>query len=95
MLKRYWFVFYPEDRYGPRNAGVTAVSREDAKELVLKNFDRIKYSEPLKRLEEKKDLEVIEDINVQLLDKDHVLPNIGPVIFRGIWFPRLNLYQEV
>ena len=95
MLKRYWFVIYPEWRYGPWNAGVTATSVKEAKELLLKNFIKINYFEPLERLKEQEEVEVIEDIDVQLLDKDHVLPNIGPVIFKGVWFPRLNMYEEV
>jgi len=33
----------------------------------------------------------IEDIDLQLLDPKHVLPNVGPVVFHGIWYPPLNL----
>lgn len=88
-------MIYPEWRYGAWNAGVTAASVEEAKELLLKNFIKINYSEPLQRLQEPREVEVIEDIDVQLLDKEHVLPNIGPVIFKGVWFPRLNMYEEV
>jgi len=95
MLKRYWFVIYPEQRYGSLNAGVTASSITEAKELLLKNFEKINYWEPLERLKEKADLEVIENIDVQLLDKELVIPNMGPVIFKGVWFPRLNMYYEV
>ena len=95
MLKRYWFVIYPEWRHGPWNAGVTAISVDKPKELLLKNFIKINYAEPLERLKEKEEVEVIENIDVQLLDKDHVQPNIGPVIFKGVWFPRLNMYKEV
>lgn len=95
MLKRYWFILYPEHRYGPFNVGVTAVSVGEAKELALKNFRKINYYEPLQLLEENEDVEVIENIDIQLLDKENVLPNIGPVIFKGVWFPRLNLYNEV
>ena len=93
MLKRYWFVLYPEWRYGPLNVGATANSIDEAKSLILKNFDKINYWEPLERL--KQNVEVIENIDIQLLDKEHVVPNMGPVIFKGVWFPRLNLYEEV
>lgn len=86
-------MIYPEWRYGPRNAGVTATSEEEAKELLLRNFIKIDYVETLERLNEK--VEVIENIDVQLLDKEHVLPNIGSVIFKGVWFPRLNMHEEV
>lgn len=95
MLKRYWFVIYPDWRYGPLNAGVTATSAAEAKELLVKNFTKINYAEPLKRLKEMNDLEIIEDIDVQLLDRLSVIPNMGPVIFKGVWFPRLNMHEEV
>jgi hypothetical protein len=34
-------------------------------------------------------LEVSQDIDVSTLDSGHVLPNIGSVVNRGVWFPRL------
>jgi hypothetical protein len=95
MLKRYSFVIYPEWRYGPLNAGVTATSAAEATELVVKSFIKINYAEALERLKELKNIEIIENIDVQLLDKEHVIPNMGPVIFKGVWFPRLNMYGEV
>lgn len=95
MLKRYWFVIYPNQRYGPFNAGVTAFSVQDARELLLKNFTKIHYLEPLQHMEEIGKVEVIENIDVQLLNQESVIPNMGPVIFRGVWFPRLNLHEEV
>ncbi|MGH9896159.1 MAG: hypothetical protein ACREA0_30045 [bacterium] len=30
---------------------------------------------------------VIEDVDVSTLDANHVLPNMGLVTVRGIWFP--------
>ena len=95
MLKRYWFVLYPNWRYGPLNVGATATSAEEAKELILKNFRKINYNEPLQVLETNENIEVIENIDIQLLDQEHVLPNMGPVIFKGVWFPRLNLHNEI
>jgi hypothetical protein len=61
--------------------------------LIVKNFNKIGYTLHLERLKE--DIEVIEDIDVQLLDKGHVVPNMGPVVFKGVWFPFLNMYEEV
>ncbi len=95
MFKRYWFVIYPEWRYGPWNAGVTATSIEEAKDLLLQNLIKIQYNEPLARLEKGNSIEVIENIDVQLLDKQHVLPNMGPVTFKGVWFPRLNMHEMI
>jgi hypothetical protein len=34
---------------------------------------------------------IVPDIDIRTLDEKHVIPNIGPVVFRGVWFPRLNL----
>jgi hypothetical protein len=34
-------------------------------------------------------LEVVEDVDVRDLDQGHVVPNIGPVNFRGVWYPNL------
>jgi len=31
---------------------------------------------------------LIEDVDVSKLDAGHVLPNIDPPVWRGIWFPR-------
>jgi hypothetical protein len=94
-LKRYWFVIYPEARYGPYNAGVTAENIAEAKRLLLKNFERIGYDKPLERLKETKDVEVIENIDVRLLDENHVIPNMGPVVFKGVWYPPMNMHDEV
>jgi hypothetical protein len=33
----------------------------------------------------------VADIDLRTLDPEHVLPNIGPVVVRGVWYPRLNL----
>jgi hypothetical protein len=35
------------------------------------------------------DTEVIEDIDISLLDQNHVIPNMGVVTFKGVWFPTL------
>jgi hypothetical protein len=34
----------------------------------------------------------IEDVDITTLDQNHVVPNMGIVVIRGIWFPRE--YQE-
>jgi hypothetical protein len=33
---------------------------------------------------------VVTDIRVAQLDQGHVVPNMGPIVVRGVWFPRLN-----
>ena len=59
--------------------GVTAYSIEDAEQLLT----RAGLSRDW--------VEVIEDVDVSSLDEGHVLPNIGGVTFRGVWYPALNL----
>ena len=34
---------------------------------------------------------VTEDVDVRDLDQNHIVPNIGPVNFRGVWYPRMNI----
>jgi hypothetical protein len=34
-------------------------------------------------------LEVVEDVDIRDLDQGHVVPNMGPVNFRGVWYPNL------
>lgn len=84
---------YPEWRYGPGNAGVTAMSAEEARQLLFNNLIKLKDIASLDRL--KKDVEIIENIDIRLLDESHVLPNIGPVVFKGVWFPFLNMHEEI
>ncbi len=31
--------------------------------------------------------EAIADVDVSTLDKNHVLPNMGSTVVRGVWFP--------
>lgn len=38
-----------------------------------------------------KPYEVVEDVDIRTLDQHHVVPNMGPPNFKGVWFPRLNI----
>ena len=38
---------------------------------------------------------VLEDVDVRELDQNHVVPNRGPVTFRGVWYPMLNLAARI
>jgi hypothetical protein len=33
---------------------------------------------------------VIEGVRVPDLDQDHVVPNMGVIVQRGVWYPNLN-----
>jgi hypothetical protein len=80
-LKRYWFVFEKASEPTPLNlgCGVSAFTYDDALEMLQEQV--------FKRGEMPVIVECIENVDISLLDKGHVLPNIGMVAVRGIWFP--------
>ena len=88
LLKRFWVTFEVTDieltervnvglGYG---CGVTAYSLDDAVGIMKRDlfFDG---SMPEIR-------EVVENVDLPTLDENHVLPNIGTPVDRGIWFPK-------
>jgi hypothetical protein len=77
VLNTYWF----ESQVG-LGIGVTAFSLEDAIHLV-KNDSTASYLKP--------DFgKYDEDIKLADLDDNHVIPNMGVMQFRGIWFPNVG-----
>ena len=85
-LKGSWLISYwitTGNRWGPLGFGVTAFSIEDASRLIsAEGFDIPKTLE---------ELQVRENITFAELDQNHVVPNMGPMIMRGVWYPRCNL----
>lgn len=84
MLHRYWFVFSFSDPYdlppGIRvGCGVTAVSVEDAKSLLLSRVFVDSEIPAIRRVDV--------DVDVSALDVSHVRPNMGDPAVRGVWFP--------
>ena len=77
MLRRFWF--RTEVGFG---YGVTAFSRSDAEQL-LASYGYPCASRPI--------VEVLEDFELTVLDQLHVLPNAGPVVVRGVWYPFHNV----
>lgn len=80
-LTTYWIVTGLQ--YGPFGIGVTAWSLDDAIQLI-KAED---YPLPI-NLDE---LQVREHVTLADLDQHHVIPNMGPMEMRGIWYPCRNL----
>ena len=81
-LQTYWFSF-PENPYFPIGLGVTAWSLSDAYAMLEANgYD---YHKRASRLE------VREGVMVTDLDQNHVVPNMGPIVVRGVWYPALNI----
>lgn len=81
-LRRFWFTFKNPPPFNPLGlgCGVTARDHADAIEiLTAKVFGKtsVLFVET-----------VIEDVDIQTLDQDHVLPNMGFVTNRGVWFPQ-------
>ena len=84
MLIRYWFEFQIPSAFGyppgiGHGCGVTAYSLEDAYNLL---DERVFYE--IKRPPFKK---VVENVDIQTLDQNHVIPNMKLHFPRGIWFP--------
>ena len=81
LLVAYWI--------RPRNAalgqcfGVSAYSLEDAQRLLTDAGIAVDLGDP--------DVRVQEGITFSDLDPGHIAPNIGPMQFRGVWYPRMNL----
>lgn len=79
---RYWFEFQGDDLpigllFG---CGVTAHTGEDAISIIK---DTYFPGGPLPRIKR-----VVADVDVSTLDQNHVVPNMGSVVWRGIWWPR-------
>lgn len=84
MLRRHWFSFVRTDRISSLGLGfgVTALSRLDAERLIKEMV--------FPMLGEGEILAVVEDIDLNSLEENHVLPNIGNPAARGVWFPNLQ-----
>ena len=84
MLRRYWIEFVKSKEailpIGISNGcGISAYDYDDAIKLLKeKVFVDIELPSIKK---------IIEDVDVSTLDTGHVLPNMGNVAVRGVWFP--------
>jgi hypothetical protein len=77
MLSRYWFCTDRGIGYG-----VTAFSQADAEALLAAHG----YPHGDQKVHQ-----VIVNIAIESLNQGHVIPNMGPVVIRGVWFPRHNV----
>lgn len=83
-LSRYWFEFSTDDdRSLPAGVGlgcgVSANGYDDAIQLLRDNIFDGGALPPI--------VNHISDVDVSELDAAHVLPNMGDVLRRGVWFP--------
>jgi hypothetical protein len=63
-----------------RGCGVTAYDEDDARRLVRERVFAGGVLPPIGK--------AIEDIDISTLDDEHVRPNMGVPIRRGVWFPK-------
>lgn len=81
-LKTYWYSF-PSDTRLPLGIGVTAYSRSDADELI--------QQQGITWHQKAKEINVVENVTIADLDQSNIVPNIGPMQFRGVWYPCQNI----
>jgi hypothetical protein len=81
-MRRFWIEIDDEKDKAPlfegRSFGITALDAEDA--LGLLEHHVFKGGLPGIR-------KLVSDVDVSVLDQNHVVPNMGNVLIRGIWFP--------
>lgn len=79
LLKTYWI---ESPALHSPGLGVTAFSRDDAFQLLGASGYSLRSDDP--------SIRVTEGIQVADLDQSHVVLNMGPIVFRGVWFPLAN-----
>ncbi len=92
LLRRFWIEFEPPLYLGREGyalsgwlhhaCGVTAYSLDDALYLIK---EQLCWGRPLPPTRK-----IIEDVDVSTLDSNHVRPNMGVPIWRGVWYPPID-----
>jgi hypothetical protein len=77
-LRRFWF-----PAQGHLGIGVSAMTREEAGLLAERAAKDLGWDVD--------GTQVVEDVDIRDLDQEHVIPNMGPPSFRGVWYPCRNL----
>jgi hypothetical protein len=81
VLTRFWFTFKTAIEFSPLNigCGVTAYDYEDARNILnLYVF----INKPIPEI-----ASALANVDIRSLDQNHVIPNMGVVSDRGVWFP--------
>ncbi|MGD9814272.1 MAG: hypothetical protein AB7Q23_00965 [Hyphomonadaceae bacterium] len=83
-LRRFWIrLAGGEIPVGFRmGCGITAFTRDDALGLLLTVWPALEGDPVI--------VDVTEDVDLTTLDQNHVLPNVGDVTRRGVWFPNFG-----
>jgi hypothetical protein len=85
-LKIYWFEMGRS--FGPSLAwfGITAKDFDDALLLLAKAAEQVYRVEfNAEMIESWKEIEHVDE-----LDQNHVVPNMGLILRRGVWFPNVS-----
>jgi hypothetical protein len=77
------FLFTVNDSGRAKWYGVSAYSLEDALSLLRDAGFEIEPSDPA--------VTVRENARLTEFEERHIGPNMGPMQFRGVWYPRMNL----
>ena len=84
-LVSFWIRFAGEPEL-QHSYGVTAYSLDDALELLKKH--------QLVGQDVESPIGISANVRIEDLDQGHVVPNCGPMVFRGVWYPCSNLGDE-
>jgi hypothetical protein len=76
-LTPFWIV--PPSKHGPLGFGVTAFSFADALRIIEEAGYELS--------DDRATLRVMAGIRTVDLDQFHVVPNMGPIVVRGLWYP--------
>ena len=77
MLVPFWFKTNPGFGYG-----VTAISQAEAEQFLRESGYPPDGTEVI---------EVIHNVQHKDLKQNHVVPNAGPMVMRGVWYPWHNI----
>ena len=79
-MRVYWIQVTDSKKHiSPLGYGVTALNEQDAKRLL---FEALSFPET----ESKCRIRVVRDMSE--VDQNHVVPNMGNHLKRGVWFPK-------
>jgi hypothetical protein len=81
-LHRFWFKFGALKRYKSirLGCGVTARDYDDAITILRETIFAGKEFPQIESF--------IQDVDLSELDQNHVIPNMEPPVWRGVWFPK-------
>ena len=82
-LETFWISF-PQDQNLAFGIGVTAYSEEDALALIKKQGVD-------KWFLDAREIKIAHGVRIEDLDQRNVVPNIGPLQLRGVWYPCMNI----